>query len=78
MPGVRGRMDEPDFRSVAACLSRYWWDAFGCAARAPYLRFCARARSASLRSHGVVACQPQGFSLPLVCSPLPHAGEGRG
>ncbi|SOZ19741.1 hypothetical protein CBM2609_B40112 [Cupriavidus taiwanensis] len=34
-------------------LSRYWWDAYGCAARAPYLRSTALARSASLRSHAL-------------------------
>ncbi len=71
-------MDEPDFRSVAACLSRYWWDAFGCAARVPYLRSCALARSASLRSHALSRASPKDFRFPLVFSPLPLAGEGPG
>ncbi|SOY47871.1 hypothetical protein CBM2589_B200205 [Cupriavidus taiwanensis] len=61
MPGVRGRMDEPDFRSVAACWLRYWWDAYGCAARAPYLRFAALARRASLRSHALSRKSPKAF-----------------
>ncbi|SOY59392.1 hypothetical protein CBM2592_B10044 [Cupriavidus taiwanensis] len=74
-------MDEPDFRSVAACLSRYWWDAFGCAACAPYLRSTALARSASLRSHALSRAIPKDFPFRLF-SPLSRlrergGGEGR-
>ncbi|SOZ29543.1 hypothetical protein CBM2623_B30025 [Cupriavidus taiwanensis] len=65
---------------MAACLSRYWWDAFGCAARAPYLRSIALARSASLRSHALVPAMPWTFPSRLFAplSRLRERGGGEG
>ncbi|SPR98405.1 hypothetical protein CBM2634_A250060 [Cupriavidus taiwanensis] len=67
---------------MAACLPRYWWDAFGCAARAPYLRSAALARSASLRSHALSRAIPKDILFrwfsPLARLRERGGGEGRG